>query len=279
MDSDIFFLQILMIRLQRVTFLALHDYLGLTTELTRTHIDIPQVPTTRRTHNSQHHHHKTNPTQSTAPITTSTDTLNNPEDNFFDDEQLQKVRLFHSNSNQSCTSVLSDISETTTTTTPETKPTKSDLENPVVERPKGDSIKIPKRSAIFAGQRSKSVVESSHMKVDFEEAAARARVKNSLDTTFFEKHKISYPNISNKRASDATAARRRSSFSDVRIFLCFFISFVFFLSLTMQILIQNPQAQTVIVVEVNIMNVLIIQIFKQNGRKFENLSQKHLVGY
>jgi hypothetical protein len=211
-----------MIRLQRVTFLALHDYLGLTTELTRSNDDTAQVQTTDRTRNNHHRQQsQTLPKVTHHATTTSIDTLNNPEDDSVEDEN---ALLSRSISTVSYTSPSAD--HTQTTTTPEI--TENDnqfkaIQVPIInERTGSIPTPVPKRSAAFAGHRSMSVVESRHMKPDFEEAAARARVKNSLDTTFFEKHKISYPNVSTNRANQS-AARRRSSYSDVK--LPFILSF------------------------------------------------------
>ena len=212
-----------MIRLQRVTFLALHDYLGLTTELTRADDNSSQVQTTHRTHN--HHHHRRRSHTHTNIVqhipATSTDTLDTRED---DNELFQPTSL---TSSVSYTSPSAD--QTQVTATPDVTNSINEQENVVTplssEAPAAVSVSAQKRVANFAGQRSYSVVESRNTKPDFEEAAARARVKNSLDTTFFEKHKISYPNVSN-RLSNAGPTKRRSSFSDVK--LHFSLSFLTF---------------------------------------------------
>jgi hypothetical protein len=211
-----------MIRLQRVTFLALHDYLGLTTELTRPSDDIFPIQTTHRT---QNHHRQRSQIHSNIISdlpATFTDTLNNPNDDLVDNENFPS-------SGSIATMPYPSLSpdQTQTTTTPEITDHKNEFENLVTPLISERTISIPtsakKRTSSFAGQRSMSVVESRHLKPDFEEAAARARVKNSIDTTFFEKHKISYPNVSNNRLTNSAAARRRSSFSDVKL-QAFFIS-------------------------------------------------------
>ncbi|CAF3655549.1 unnamed protein product [Adineta steineri] len=212
-------IQMLMIRLQRVTFLALHDYLGLTTELTAVghHQSQPLVRTQSNPHrqhpklNRQHAHAQSK----TLPpvIRASTDTLNTTEDDFADNAN---GRLSRSISTVSYASPSSD--QTETTVTPEIAEHQNEFESipipTIAERTKSIPMPLHKRSTTFAGLRSMSVVESRHMKPDFEEAAARARVKNSLDTTFFEKHKISYPNVPSNRAANAFASNRRASFSD-----------------------------------------------------------------
>ena len=222
-----------MIRLQRVTFLALHDYLGLTTELTRSNDDPLPVQSTRRTHINPRQHPKPAHPQNLvhskslsldqhtakateASTTTSTDTLNRIDDDFNSDAYARSARASYSTSNLSYGGPPSSRSRITTI------PDVEDNEIDALETASITDRSIPlsasgaKRSVSFLGQRSMSVVESRHMKPDFEEAAARARVKNSLDTTFFEKHKISYPNVSHNRLSNPSASRRRSSFSDVR---------------------------------------------------------------
>jgi hypothetical protein len=216
-----------MIRLQRVTFLALHDYLGLTTELTRSNDDTSQVRTTHRTHNN-HRRRRSHTHSNLIPhsATTSMNTFNKSKDDLIDNEKFRSSRSI---STTSCTSPSSDQNQTTPTATPDITNNKNQFENLepslITERTVSIPVAAQKRTTNFAGQRSMSVVEGRHMKPDFEEAAARARVKNSLDTTFFEKHKISYPNVSNNRLSNSSATRRRSSFSDVN--LRFFKNFVF----------------------------------------------------
>lgn len=209
-----------MIRLQRVTFLALHDYLGLTTELTRSADELAQRPPIHRTHKDpqQHpklkHQHSVMHTKSVPnAMTVSNETLNNALDDLVNKENPRLSR------STSTTSYTSPSSDQTQTVTPEVSEHKNEFEALITptttDRTISVSIPMQKRTATFAGHRSMSVVESRNLKPDFEEAAARARVKNSLDTTFFEKHKISYPNVSNNRTSNSSAARRRSSFSDV----------------------------------------------------------------
>jgi hypothetical protein len=228
-----------MIRLQRVTFLALHDYLGLTTELTRPTDNTVQAQITSRPQNNQHHHRHTHATAMTSQIpTTSSDVLNTTEDDFFDSQNPRISRSISTIADNS------PSSDQTPMPTPEISNNKNQFENiqppPISERTISNPMPIPKRSSIYAGQRSMSVIESRHLKPDFEEAAARARVKNSLDTTFFQKHKISYPNMSNNRLTNLAAARRRASFSDVKHFFPFSnFSINIFLSRKMQMLIQD----------------------------------------
>lgn len=221
-----------MIRLQRVTFLALHDYLGLTTELTRPN-DPP--PSSYRPHDLPSRHAKgTQPrnVNHSNVINTGTglssETLNNIEEDINEKENAQAIRASLSAFNLS-TSPPSDIlppsagSDATDTTHEH-----DHLETPLMsERTTSIPTARPKRSALFAGQRSMSVIERGGIKPDFEEAAARARVKNSLDNAFFEKHKISYPNIPGNRVSSSSATRRRSSFSDVTISLLSSLSMTF----------------------------------------------------
>jgi hypothetical protein len=156
------------------------------------------------------HHH--------IPTSTS-DTLNNTEDDFV---ESKSVRISRSISNAAYNASSTDQ---TPITTPEISVKKNEFENleppPAPERTISNPVPIQKRSSPYAGQRSMSVVESRNLKPDFEEAAARARVKNSLDTTFFQKHKISYPNVSNNRLTNIAAAKRRASFSDVKYIFFF----------------------------------------------------------
>jgi hypothetical protein len=220
-----------MIRLQRVTFLTLHDYLGLTTELTRSNNDISQVQTTHHTHDNHHRRRRIHTHSNLLPDipSASIDALNSPDDDVVNNENFRASRL---TSTMSCTSPSSDQSELTTPTPNQTN-NKNQFEGlpppSTTERTISAPISIQKRSSAFSNHRSMSVVESRHMKPDFEEAAARARVKNSIDTTFFQKHKISYPNVLNKRLSSTSATRRRSSFSDVKLrFFVFFLSKIFY---------------------------------------------------
>ncbi|CAF3432687.1 unnamed protein product [Rotaria socialis] len=208
-------IQISMIRLQRVTFLALHNYLGLTTELTHSIYINPQFQPTQDNHshklNNQRRHSHSNVSVHGADI--SKDALNNIEEDLIDNENIQSST---SVTIASCNSPSSY--ETQTTPISAMNDNKNEFET--MEVPSSTeptvSMAVPTqtRAANFCNQRSMSVIESRHMKPDFEEAAARARVKNSLDTTFFEKHKISYPNVSNNRATNSSTARRRGSFSD-----------------------------------------------------------------
>ena len=190
----LFNLQILMIRLQRVTFLALHDYLGLTTELTRPSDIIPSLPSRERPQeNSKLHRSETGPSSKRMSV----------DENSNEKETFQPVR--------SSQSVL-DLSFTSPTT--DTPPTDPKLIETPVTNDERISVEIStgrKRSGNFSGQRSMSVVESNRIIPDFEEAAARARVKNSLDTNFFKKYRISYPNVPNHRST-----HRQISFPDVR---------------------------------------------------------------
>jgi hypothetical protein len=212
-----------MIRLQRVTFLALHDYLGLTTELTRSNDDISHVQaTTHRTHNNHSRRTHTHPNTLSHIPQSSIDTSNTPADDLVDNDTFRSSRP---SSTMPYSSTSAD--ETPTTMTPDITNNKNEFEHPKTPSITERTISIPtsaqKRAAAnFAGHRSMSVVESRRMKPDFEEAAARARVKNSLDTTFFQKHKISYPNVSNNRLINSSATRRQSSFSDVYLHLYFF---------------------------------------------------------
>jgi len=195
-----------MIRLQRVTFLALHDYLGLTTELTRSNDEISQLQTS----NQQHHRHRRTRVHSHTTVLQSIPV--NPTDVAED-----------SNENQNFQPIRSLSDDVQATNLLKTESNQQEPEHPTDGQ--SPSISTSKeRAASFTGQRSYSVIESRYMNPDFEEAAARARVKNSLDTTFFEKHKISYPNISNNRSLNA-GARRRTSFSDVKLHYHLFSSY------------------------------------------------------
>ena len=203
-----------MIRLQRVTFLALHDYLGLTTELTRPADIIPPLPTGERPQATSVRHSKSHRAD-TGPssMRTSIEALNNGEENF------QTVRTSQSVLDLSFTSPSSDALQTSSTTDPKV------LETPVMN---GESTASSvstgrKRPTHFSGQRSMSVVESHRLIPDFEEAAARARVKNSLDTTFFEKHKITYPNVPSNRTPTTNFLSRQISLPDVKISSIFFV--------------------------------------------------------
>jgi len=202
-----------MIRLQRVTFLALHDYLGLTTELTRSSDDTSQIQ-------SNHHHRRSHNHQNLVPnlAQTSIDRINSPEDDLIDNENFQPSQLIASISDQS-----------QITPTPNLVNSKNQFQNIETSIPTERTTSIPisakKRSTNFASLRSMSVIESRQLKPDFEEAAARARVKNSLDTTIFQKHKISYPKVSNNRLSNPSSTQRRSSFSDVKSRFFFSLKF------------------------------------------------------
>lgn len=200
-----------MIRLQRVTFLALHNYLGLTTELTRPTDEPSQVQ-----NNDQHHRrrgHAHSHASVLKPISANTtDPQDIPEEDSSENQNFQPARS------------LSNDSEAinTSNTTTDQNPSETVSVSSVPPEGQLPSILTTKeRASSFGGQRSYSVIEDRSRKPDFEEAAARARVKNSLDTTFFEKHKISYPNVSNSRLSNS-GTRRRSSFSDVKSFDYFF---------------------------------------------------------
>lgn len=212
----------LMIRLQRVTFLALHDYLGLTTELTHFDDIIPSPISHQRNGRS----HASRSTKSdiersgqrsslnSASMKKKTEKFTQIRDDFIAKENLQTSR---SVVDLSCTSpstealVYSTVSETTGIKNG------SEHAETTVSPEKQNSIPIPttKRSANFMSQRSLSVIESNRLKPDFEEAAARARVKNSLDNALFERHKITYPNLPSHRPSSSSTTRNRTHFSDV----------------------------------------------------------------
>ena len=207
-----------MIRLQRVTFLALHNYLGLTTELTHSDIVSLKRQTTGNRHSTycQKSDHQPSDIHSNIishSMTTSNDTLNNAEDALTRDKNsrssLSTATKLYSSSSSDQTEIL---------TTPATINSKNEFENIQgqfhTELTESNSSPTKKLSATFSGLRSMSTTESRHMKPDFEEAAARARVKNSLDTTFFQKHKISYPNVPHNRVTSSNIGRQ-SSFSDV----------------------------------------------------------------
>lgn len=201
-----------MIRLQRVTFLALHDYLGLTTELTRHKDEPPHPQPLHRTQSAQQRRHRmhTNSHSRTTKITT--ESPNHPEDEFIDNGVFQPIRSISTINESSPLSDQVPMMQTPDLTNTRKEPTTTSLAGRTIPTAR------QKKAAIgFFGQRSMSVVEGRAMKSDFEEAAARARVKNSLDTTFFEKHKISYPNVSNHRLSNSSTTKRRSSFSDVNL--------------------------------------------------------------
>ncbi|CAF4036383.1 unnamed protein product [Rotaria sp. Silwood2] len=210
-------IQILMIRLQRVTFLALHNYLGLTTELTHSHYVPPQDQTMHDTQNNHYkrNHQRINTHSTSVPYATtiSIDTLSNTQNDLIDNENFRSLTSIPTTSNNSPSSTQTDIA-----TIPEMDDNKNGFDNieasSSTEQTASIQISTQKLSKTFSNQRSMSAIEDHHMKPDFEEAAARARVKNSLDTTFFQKHKISYPNVSNNRATNSSASRRRTSFSD-----------------------------------------------------------------
>jgi hypothetical protein len=217
-----------MIRLQRVTFLALHDYLGLTTELTRSSDDTSQIQTSHRRRSHTH----PNLVSNIAP--TSIDRINSPEDDLIDNENFRSSQLIASASDQSQITPTPDLINS--------KNLFENIETPITtERNISIPISTKKRSTNFAGLRSMSVVDSRQLKPDFEEAAARARVKNSLDTTIFQKHKLSYPKVSSNRLSNTSSTRRRSSFSDVKIKIFFSLNFlfIFLISLIMEIFMQD----------------------------------------
>ena len=216
----VFFVQILMIRLQRVTFLALHNYLGLTTELTHSDVVSLKRQTTGSRHSThyQKRDHQLTDMQSNVishSIVPSNDTLNNAEDVLIRDKNS---RSSLSVATKSYNSPSSDQTETPTIFAAINS--KNEFENIQgqfhIEQMESNSSQTKKLSTSFSDQRSVSAIESRHIKPDFEEAAARARVKNSLDTTFFQKHKISYPNVSHNRIT-LSNIRRRSSFSDVNV--------------------------------------------------------------
>ena len=199
-----------MIRLQRVTFLALHNYLGLTTELTRPKDEPSHPQPIHRTQSAQQRRPRMHPNSQFRNTKTSTESLNHPEDDFMGPGVFQPIRPI---STISESSPLSDQPQSMKT--PELTNTRKESTTASLAGRTIPSTRQKQAAISFAGQRSMSVVEGRAMKSDFEEAAARARVKNSLDTTFFEKHRISYPNVSNHRLSNASNTKRRSSFSDV----------------------------------------------------------------
>lgn len=199
-----------MIRLQRVTFLALHNYLGLTTELTRHKDEPPHPQPIYRTQSVQQRRHRMDTNSHSRTTKTATDSHNHPEDDFMDQGVFQPIRSI---STISESSPLSDQAQLIKT--PELTSTRKESTTTSVAGRTIPATRQKQAAISFAGQRSMSVVEGRAMKSDFEEAAARARVKNSLDTTFFEKHRISYPNVSNHRLSNPSTTKRRSSFSDV----------------------------------------------------------------
>lgn len=198
-----------MIRLQRVTFLALHDYLGLTTELTRAK-DEPSF--SQHSHRIQGTHGRrgrqlTNTYSRTAEP--SADSIHHAEDDLMDDNAFQPARPISTISEMSPSSDQIHLIKTPELTNTKKESTTLSLT--------GRTIPMTKQKEAannFAGQRSMSVIENRALNPDFEEAAARARVKNSLDTTFFQKHRISFPN---SRLSNASVTKRRSSFSDVNL--------------------------------------------------------------
>lgn len=204
-----------MIRLQRVTFLALHDYLGLTTELTRPADIIPSLPSAERTQENSSHQSKSRRSD-TGPSSmgTSVEALHNGTEN------LQPVRTSQSVLDLSFTSPSADALQTSTTTDPKV------LETPVMnnEPTASNHSASRKRSTNYSGQRSMSVVESHRLIPDFEEAAARARVKNSLDTTLFEKNKITYPNVPINRQPTTNFLSRQISLPDVKLSFFFLVS-------------------------------------------------------
>lgn len=204
-----------MIRLQRVTFLALHNYLGLTTELT--HPNCIYTPVQHKDDSQKHkirHSHINVNTQAEV----STNTLNRNEADSTDNERLGSskpipITSCNSLSYDSPTTPASQINNNSNVFEGVEASSNTEETNPI-------SIPAQKHAVIFSNPRSISVVESGHMKPDFEEAAARARVKNSLDTTFFEKHKKSYRHASSNRATSYSSTQRRSSFSDVKLHFC-----------------------------------------------------------
>jgi hypothetical protein len=165
---------------------------------------------------------------------TSIDRINSPEDDLIDNENFRSSQLIASASDQSQITPTPDLINS--------KNLFENIETPITtERNISIPISTKKRSTNFAGLRSMSVVDSRQLKPDFEEAAARARVKNSLDTTIFQKHKLSYPKVSNNRLSNTSSTRRRSSFSDVKIKIFFSLNFlfIFLISLIMEIFMQD----------------------------------------
>ena len=271
-----------MIRLQRVTFLALHDYLGLTTELTRP-TDLPATPFPSDDLPSRHQKGTqprtvTHSTTTTAATGLSTETLNNIEEDIDEKESAQSVRTSHS-AFELCVSPPSDLIPTSPGS--DAIDPSNELEPPLTtERTISVPIVRQKRSALFAGQRSMSVIEGNRMKPDFEEAAARARVKNSLDNAFFEKHKISYPNITSNRVSSSSASRRRSSFSDVMLTSLLFSSLhgrSLRCSLTTTTCTPAPQPRAVTVLGVNTTSETMIPISKRSGHGFDKPSANYSV--
>jgi hypothetical protein len=210
-----------MIRLQRVTFLALHDYLGLTTELTSANDTLSSglSPTTLRSDRRKTGRQRTSAQAKVIlpSIRNSTDTLDHLDNDSSEKENLQSVRASRSVVDLSCASsspVVTQENSMSATPNPTSETEHTDTKS-AHERTNSNTNPTMKRSALYSGQRSMSVVESHRLKPDFEEAAARARVKNSLDNAFFERHKISYPNVFSNRISSSSVAHRRSSVSDV----------------------------------------------------------------
>ncbi|CAF1025988.1 unnamed protein product, partial [Didymodactylos carnosus] len=262
-------IQILMIRLQHVTFLALHNYLGLTTELT----NLTSIPAESGTNANNHHQHhcshfrhqtsRTHPKDNDSKTPTSaqnnlmvpprerkrsTDSVdallnNGDHDSNNMKKSLQTVqgvssemhtKLKENNQNtdqQSSSSntlendnqqlnqlaVLAAATQTAAHASTLTEATKAIADAVVTEASVlKDSTSTSMKKESFQTKRSMSLMDDvRRLKPDFEEAAARARVKNSLDKTIFEKQKKSYPYISKVKAStgrskDATA--RRSSY-------------------------------------------------------------------
>ena len=221
-----------MIRLQRVTFLALHDYLGLTTELTHPDNSSQSTPVLYRSHSNGSRPSKTAQARSTARSEAKASiprkspeksTQINHDSNEKESPPGTKSVIDLSSISPSFDEHISKNVSTTVDSTVENDPT----ESPTNMEPTSFNAKsVQKRSASHSCQRSVSLLDSHPLKPDFEEAAARARVKNSLDTTFFEKHKISYPNVSNHRNSMSSVSRQRTTLYDVTvaIFIHGFIS-------------------------------------------------------
>ena len=199
-----------MIRLQRVTFLALHDYLGLTTELTRSRDGPSQVQQSQRIQGNHGRRGRMHTSSYSRVAEASVDSVHHPEDDLMDNDAFQPTRLISTISEMSPSSDQIRLIKTPELTNTKKESTTSSLTGRTVP-----STRQKQAGISFAGQRSMSVIENRVMNPDFEEAAARARVKNSLDTTFFEKHRISYPNVPNFRQSNSSVTKRRSSFSDV----------------------------------------------------------------
>ncbi|CAF1139259.1 unnamed protein product, partial [Didymodactylos carnosus] len=264
-------IQILMIRLQRVTFLALHDYLGLTTELTNLTNNPVEHPENSRAH-EHHHSHVHNQTSSTHSTTNVRETSRSDQNNSTVPQEQKKSMNSMTGSHEllisgdydghnlrstlptipSVSSEMEMISNqdnneqsllsntvvknnqkldqlAALATATETAAHASTLQeateamtNAIVVEP---SAPVPimqdstsRKKDPFQVKRSMSLIEDGkRLKPDFEEAAARARVKNSLDKTVFEKQKKTYPHMSKGKIPERTSADipgRHSSFSE-----------------------------------------------------------------